>query len=175
MIAFFGYGGVLLALASAVLLVSRGVRTARSPGEPRHRLVAPVRGMLVGAILAMGALELALLIDDFSIQYVAEHHARSTPLLFTIATAWAALEGSIVLWGLVLAGFTAALLRRVEDGDGLGAGALAVMGLVAIFFFGLMATVANPFGVLEVVPADGPGQYGEGEDGQQQVVEEEHS
>jgi cytochrome c-type biogenesis protein CcmF len=156
--ALTGYAGVIVALVSAGALTYTGGRVFLAGGEdaPR-RLALPVWGLVAGAVLAMGALEWALLTDDFSIRYVAEHHSSGTPLLFTIAAAWGALEGSIVLWGLVLAGFTFWVLRGVGDGDRIGAGALAVMGLVAIFFFGLMATAANPFETLAQVPADGLG------------------
>src|SRR6185369_14177681 len=74
-----------------------------------------------------------------------------------LAGAWAALEGSIVLWGLVLAVYTAFVFRQFRDGDRLGAGALAVMGGVAVFFFGAVATIANPFTAISPLPADGPG------------------
>jgi cytochrome c-type biogenesis protein CcmF len=94
----------------------------------------------------MLTLESALLLDDFSLAYIANHHARSTPFPFNVATAWAALEGSIVLWGLVLSGFTWVVYRAyARSPDPLGAGALAVMGVVSLFFFGLQATIANPF------------------------------
>jgi cytochrome c-type biogenesis protein CcmF len=93
-------------------------------------------------------MEIALLTDDFSLAYVANHHSTSTPFPFDVATAWAALEGSIILWGLVLAVFTWVVARKFRASpDRLGGAALAVMGGVAIFFFGLMLTVANPFEV----------------------------
>ena len=57
------------------------------------------------------------------------------------------LEGSIVLWGVVLAGFTWLVSRKVGHGDGLGLGALAVLGALSVFWFGLMATAANPFAI----------------------------
>jgi cytochrome c-type biogenesis protein CcmF len=157
-IALFGQAGVLVALTSAVALVVVGVRSYLSGGEQAaDQLRFPIWGLLGGALIAMGALELALLTDDFSIEYVARNHARGTPLLFTIAAAWAALEGSIVLWGLVLAGYATWVFRSLRDTDPIGAAALAVIGAVAIFFFALMATAANPFTTLAVVPADGFG------------------
>ena len=106
-----------------------------------------VYGMVGGAVIAMFSLELALLLDDFSLEYVANNHAVGTPLVFTIATAWAALEGSIVLWGLVLAIFTLIVFRSARDHDTLAVGALGVMGVVSVFFFGMMLTIANPFRV----------------------------
>ncbi|MEX1208898.1 MAG: cytochrome c biogenesis protein CcsA, partial [Acidimicrobiia bacterium] len=158
MIALVGYAGVLVALASAVALVVQGVRSYLEGGTAAaDRLRFPIWGLVGGAIIAMVALEVALLTNDFSIEYVARNHARGTPLLFTIASAWAALEGSIVLWGLILAGYAVWVFRSLDDDDPIGATALAVIGAVAIFFFGLMASAANPFTTLEVVPVDGLG------------------
>jgi len=153
MLAFLGSAGVIAALVGAILLVVRGTRVARGGSSD---LIAPSRLLLSGAVIAMAAMEIALLTDDFSLAYVANHHATTTPFPFDVATAWAALEGSIVLWGLVLAVFTWVVARKHRDSpDRLGAAALAVMGGVAIFFFGLMITVANPFEVCVEALASG--------------------
>jgi len=114
--------------------------------------------MLAGALLSMLALETALLTHDFAMSYVDEVDSRATPLLFTITAAWSALGGSIVLWTLVLAGYTALVLRQVRGTeDRLGTGALGIMGVVGAFFFGLVTTVANPFQIVPNPPSDGPG------------------
>jgi cytochrome c-type biogenesis protein CcmF len=145
-LAIFGAVAMLCASIGAVMLVVRGVRAVRT--ESWAELGGPVQLLLAGAIGAMASLVLALMTDDFSLVYTANHHASATPFPFDIATAWAALEGSIVLWGLVLAGFTWFVLRRYRrQPDALGAAALVVMGVVSVFFFGLMLTVANPFEV----------------------------
>lgn len=96
----------------------------------------------------MFLLELALLTDDFSVEYVANHSASVTPLVFKIASAWGALAGSIVLWGLVLALFIWTVWRRfraLAASNAIWAGALGVLGVVSTFFYGLMLTVSNPF------------------------------
>ncbi|MGH3469046.1 MAG: heme lyase CcmF/NrfE family subunit, partial [Thermocrispum sp.] len=152
-----GLAGVLLGLLSAATLAVSGVLAARGDRRGARWARQASLGVLLGGGIAMLALEVALVTDDFSVRYVAENHARSTPLLFTIATAWAALEGSIVLWCLVLAGYTAAVARRVTTDDRLGWAALAVLGIIAVFFFGLVAIAANPFELLANPPADGPG------------------
>ncbi len=146
MLAFLGAAGLVVALIGASLLVWRGIAVSRS--AVGRDLIGPATLMLAGSVAAMGAMEIALLTDDFSLAYVANHHASTTPFPFDVATAWAALEGSILLWGLVLAVFTWTVARRYRRSpDRLGAAALAVIGGVGIFFFGLMLTVANPFEV----------------------------
>lgn len=154
-----GWAGCLLGAAASLALAWTGFRAQRKPGAVRRRqLAVPVWCMVAGAALSMLALEFALLTDDFAVSYVAETHSRDTPWLFTITTAWSALGGSVVLWALILAGYTAVVLRRVRTTqDRLGAGALAVMGVVATFFFGLVTTVANPFRIVPNPPANGPG------------------
>lgn len=158
MIALFGKAGVLLGVLASLEMIRRGVIGFRNPNRAsRAYLGAATAALVVGALAAMGALQAALLGNDFSIRYVAENHSRSTPFPFNVATAWAALEGSIVLWGLVLAGYAWTVVRKHRDGDDVGSGAIAVIGVVALFFFGVMATVADPFQTLDVVPPDGPG------------------
>ncbi len=96
----------------------------------------------------MFMLQVALLTDDFSLAYVADHSASTTPFIFKIASAWAALAGSIVLWGLILALFIWTVWRSFrarQQTDQLWSGALGIMGIVGFFFFGLMLTVSNPF------------------------------
>ena len=120
----------------------------------RHRtdgskaaLRIPVLVFFFASIASFLLLEIAIVTHDFSIAYVANNTSTTTPFLFLFAAGWAALEGSIVLWGLLLAVFTYLVWRQLDKVDGLGVLALAVMGAVSIFWFGLMASAANPFAV----------------------------
>ena len=151
MTATVGYLAILGAAFASAALIVQGFRGMRNPERARaEKLQWPVYGIVGGAILAMIALEVGILTDDFSIAYIANNSATTTPFIFKVASAWAALEGSIVLWGLVLAGFVFTVYRgfaKRTEPDHLGAGALAVMGVVTLYFFVLMATVSNPFTV----------------------------
>ncbi|MCB0977904.1 MAG: heme lyase CcmF/NrfE family subunit [Acidimicrobiales bacterium] len=115
--------------------------------------------VLGGGLLAFAAMERALITRDFSLEYVAKHGSTSTPPLYNFATLWGALEGSILLWSLILGVYTVAVVvkfrRRLSDP--LVAWAMVVIFAVALFFFVLMAGPANPFRVLDIAPADGPG------------------
>ena len=116
--------------------------------------------VLGGAVLAFAAMERALITRDFTVAYVADNGSSATAPLFNFATAWAALEGSILLWGLILAGYVVAVslrFRRRGD-DPLVVGALLCSLLVVLFFFGLMLGPADPFQGFSPPPGyDGPG------------------
>jgi cytochrome c-type biogenesis protein CcmF len=151
MTAVVGYMGIILAMASALALALLGLRGMHHPHRiSRRHLELAVFGLMAGGGLSFLALELGLLADDFSVAYIADHSATTTPFVYKLATGWAALEGSIVLWGFVLVVFTLTVYLRsrgARDIDPLWVGALGIMGLITLFFFGLMATIANPFQV----------------------------
>jgi cytochrome c-type biogenesis protein CcmF len=146
-IAFFGYVSILVALVSAVALVVQGIRVSQDPIPDPARLKIPAYGLAIGGVAAFSILEIGILLHDFSVAYIAKNTALGTPFIFLFAAGWAALEGSVVLWGLMLSVFTWLVWRTVKSGDGLGVLALGIMGAVAVFWFGLMATAANPFAV----------------------------
>ncbi len=145
MIATIGYLAVIVAFLASVGLVVQGVRASRTGDRSLVRW--PVRILVGAAIATFVVLEIGILTHDFTIAYVANNTATTTPTLFLFAAGWAALEGSIVLWGLFLAAFIGIVHRSKASHDQLGLLALAVVGAVAVFWFGLMATVANPFAV----------------------------
>ncbi|MGH9122842.1 MAG: heme lyase CcmF/NrfE family subunit [Acidimicrobiales bacterium] len=116
--------------------------------------------ILLGAVVATFALQRALITHDFSLKYVANNDSWQTPLLFRITAMWSALQGSILLWGLVLAGYLTAVAVhfRKRITDPLVGWATAVGYVVAAFFFALMLVASNPFDkVLGPAPSNGPG------------------
>ncbi|MDQ3944614.1 MAG: heme lyase CcmF/NrfE family subunit [Actinomycetota bacterium] len=159
--AALGFAGIALGFSAAVVgvaVLGYGLRRRdRRLASTGHSYTIVV---LVGALIAAGAMEWALVTHDFSIEYVVENHSRATPLLYTVASLWGALEGSILLWGLILAGYLVVVTRRFRDraADPLVAWATLTGLVVAAFFFGLMLTAANPFkAVSGAIPLDGRG------------------
>ncbi|MYD04646.1 MAG: heme lyase CcmF/NrfE family subunit [Acidimicrobiia bacterium] len=149
MIPWLGLVSILIALGASLTLAWKGLPALlnRAPVS-RHQLKNPVMWLVIGASGALLILEMGLLLNDFSVAYIANNHRAGTPLVFTISSAWAALEGSIVLWGLVLAVFIGTAYRSLYGSNHPLAGAtLSVLGMMAVFWFGVMATVANPFAV----------------------------
>ncbi|WP_420444894.1 heme lyase CcmF/NrfE family subunit [Candidatus Poriferisodalis sp.] len=160
MIAVLGTLGVAVGLVSALggagTLVA--ARALKQPERCRGAL-AWIAAMAAGCVLAVGSMEFALLSDNFSLAYVARNSTIATPFIYKMATLWGALEGSILLWALVLCGYvgTAAWRFRGRTAEPTVAWALAVMLGVCIFFFALLAGPANPFATLANPPADGGG------------------
>ncbi len=158
MVALAGQVAVLVGLAGALALAAAAGWALLRPTLPRRVLVGPAAAVLGGAVAAMAVLVGAMVADRFEVAYVAAHGSRATPLLYKVTGAWSALEGSIVLWALLLAAFLAWTVRQVRScRDRLGVAAVGVLAVVAVFFLGLLATSASPFGLLADPPADGPG------------------
>jgi cytochrome c-type biogenesis protein CcmF len=159
---------VLLGNVGIVLGVSASVTGVAALAVSIRRRSAQLRqlgwacGLLVlaGAVVSVIAMQRALITRDFTVGFVAEHGSSRTPALFNVATMWSALEGSILLWVLVLAGFTTGVAVRFRQrlADPMVAWALLVMLAVCLFFFALLMGPANPFSQVAVPPGyDGPG------------------
>ncbi|MEI8051106.1 MAG: cytochrome c-type biogenesis CcmF C-terminal domain-containing protein [Actinomycetes bacterium] len=157
--------GIWLALVASVIggviLVIDLVRRSRGRTPLRSldaRLLVPV--VALGAIMATAAMQWGLITHDFHLAYVAENNAKATPLIYSITGMWSALEGSILLWGLVLSFFMLAVIwryRRKADDPVVG-WAVAVLFGVAAFFFGLMIGPADPFVTTGAsIPSSGAG------------------
>lgn len=146
-------GALLFTLAGLWLSVVGGVRSDPRVTEAARRSAWAVFGLVS---LASLVLMVALLRDDFTVRYVAEHSMQASPTWVKVTSLWGALEGSILLWTWLLAGYTFILsltLRR----DALRPWALGAMYASLLFFVGVCAGVASPFTPVAQVLTDGRG------------------
>ena len=71
------------------------------------RLMAAAPALALGQLLALFAAAACLVYasasDDFSVVNIAENSSTLKPLLYKITGTWGNHEGSILLWGLILA------------------------------------------------------------------------
>ena len=110
------------------------------------------RGQFLFLFISILCLTYAFVSYDFSVYYVVQNSNTALPLMYRISAVWGAHEGSLLLWVLMLAGWTAALTwfsREVPD-DFL-ARVLAVLGAVSIGFLLFLILTSNPFE--RVIPA----------------------
>ena len=147
--AAFGKAGIVLALAAATggaIVTVVGLRA----GDRRLLRQGPIYAglCLAGAAIAAVMMQRALVTRDFTLAYVQQVGSATTPRLYNVAAMWSALEGSILLWLLILGGFTAAVgwKFRKRTADPLVAWALVVMFVVMAFFALVSFGPADPFG-----------------------------
>ncbi|MDQ5820146.1 MAG: heme lyase CcmF/NrfE family subunit [Actinomycetota bacterium] len=155
-----GLGRAALALSLALVLYA-ALAGGYAAWRRRRRLALSAQNALLAAfgttLLASGLLAAALLRHDFTFTYVADHTARALPAMYTLSAFWGGQEGSLLLWLLILTGFSAAAvwLNRRSATD-LVVWATPVLGGVAAFFAFLLVAVASPFATQPAV-ADGAG------------------
>ena len=111
------------------------------------------------ALAAFAVMEWAMITRDFSLLYVQKVGSSATPALYNFAAVWSALEGSILMWVLVLAGYVAAAMwwMRKRLNEPLVGWAMAVLLIVLAYFFLLSYGPANPFIIGPPGVTDGPG------------------
>jgi cytochrome c-type biogenesis protein CcmF len=103
-------------------------------------------GQFVFAAIAFAILTHAFMTQDFSVAYVAQHSNLALPWYYRFSAVWGGHEGSLVLWILILNGWTlavAALSRQLPD-DFI-ARVLGVLGFVSLCFLLFTVLTSNPF------------------------------
>ncbi len=107
-------------------------------------------------LIAFACLTWAFLSNDFSVAYVAHNSHSDMPSIYKVSAVWGGHEGSLLLWALMLALWSAAVsvFSRSIPAD-MVARVLGVIGLISIGFLLFMLLTSNPFDRLFPVPADG--------------------
>ena len=132
-----------------------GAHTGHAGLMNSARTLAVCQFLFVG--LSFACLTYAFIVNDFSVAYVASHSNSELPLQYRISAVWGSHEGSLLLWMLILAGWTAAvaLLSKNLPLES-AARVLAVMGMLGVGFYLFVIITSNPFErTLPYFPVDG--------------------
>ncbi|MFO6381210.1 cytochrome c biogenesis protein CcsA, partial [Pseudomonas aeruginosa] len=99
----------------------------------------------------------AFLRDDFSVAYVAGNSNSALPWYYKFSAVWGAHEGSLLLWALILGGWTFAVsIFSRQLPEVMLARVLAVMGMISTGFLLFLIITSNPFSrLLPQTPMDG--------------------
>jgi len=131
-----GHLALILAFGLALIQASLPLIGALRGATALIRLARPLA--LAGAsfvLLAFAVLTLAFLNDDFSLRYVASHSNTALPWYYKFSAVWGAHEGSLLLWALILSGWTAAVALASQPlPESMRALVLSVMGMVSSGF-----------------------------------------
>jgi cytochrome c-type biogenesis protein CcmF len=145
-------GQFALSLALATTLFQAMGVTGRHEGYAR----SAAQGQLLLVAFAFGCLTHAFVNNDFSVAYVAMNSNSALPLEYRVAGVWGGHEGSLLLWILMLAGWsTAVSLFSRHLPEEMTARVLGVMGIVSAGFLAFMLFTSNPFDRLLPSPPDG--------------------
>ncbi|AYG65592.1 MULTISPECIES: heme lyase CcmF/NrfE family subunit [unclassified Rhizobium] len=157
MIIELGHYALVLALATALVVSILPVVGARR-GDVSMMDIAPVGAIVMFLLVAFsfGVLTYAYVASDFSVLNVWANSHSLMPLIFKISGVWGNHEGSMMLWLLILALFSAlvALFGRNLP-DALRANVLAVQSWISSAFLIFILLTSNPFTRLNPAPAEG--------------------
>jgi len=157
MIAEAGHYALVLALALALvqsIVPLIGVRLS----EPTLMGVAGSTAIaqFAFALFAFGALTVAYVVSDFSVVNVFENSHSAKPLIYKITGVWGNHEGSMLLWVLILALFSALVaIFGTNLPSVLRSLVLAVQGWIASAFYLFILVTSNPFLRITDPPIEG--------------------
>ena len=136
---------LVLSFAGAALRRPRLVRSAENAVSATFFLLLAATGLLLAELASL----------NFGLKYVAMNTSSDLPLVYRLTALWAGQSGSLLLWCLVLAGYSAVFVLR---GDGANKPYVTgVLSGVTVFFVFLIAFVENPFETLPFTPSEGRG------------------
>lgn len=155
MIANVGYICLLLSTGLTVLIV------LSAPLKITPRKIAIIESLTVfQAILVLTAflsLVYAYSISDFSIMNVALNSHTSKPLFYKISGVWGNHEGSILLWLLVLSGFSAVFAVSTMQEGLFKIRVLMSQAWIGLGFHLFILLTSNPFIKFQTIPINGRG------------------
>ncbi|GGY07411.1 cytochrome c-type biogenesis protein CcmF [Litchfieldella qijiaojingensis] len=114
-------------------------------------------GQFLFVVFAYLCLTASYMLDDFSVANVANNSNSMLPWYYKFSAVWGNHEGSVLLWSLMLAGWTFAVSRFSRNlPEDMVSRVLGVMGMVSTGFLLFVLVTSNPFArLLPSVPQDG--------------------
>ena len=157
MLAELGHFALILALLVALVqatLPLLGTWRERAAWQALARPAAFAHFSLVA--LSFVALTACFVNNDFSVLYVAQHSNSLLPTVYRVAAVWGGHEGSLLLWVLMLAMWTAAVAAfSFSLPQAMVARVVGVLGWVSVGFLLFILALSNPFERLLPAAADG--------------------
>ncbi|MFA7528057.1 MAG: heme lyase CcmF/NrfE family subunit [Ottowia sp.] len=147
MIAELGQLALVLALSLAIIQCVFPLWGAARGNAAWMALAKPAaRGQFLFVLIAFVCLTALFVVNDFSVLYVAQHSNTRLPLWYRICAVWGGHEGSILLWLLILSGWTFAVTLFSKNlDDETRARIIAIMGAISIGFALFILFTSSPF------------------------------
>jgi len=121
-------------------------------------------GQFIFLAFSLVSLILCFLNNDMSVFYVQQHSHRLLPLLYRIGAAWGGHEGSLLLWCVILSGWTFVFILLSSLGNSFSISVLPptqaihdkiiiILGLISSGFIIFLFFTSNPF--IRIFPLNG--------------------
>ncbi|WP_417483937.1 heme lyase CcmF/NrfE family subunit [Maricaulis salignorans] len=157
MIAELGQAALILAFVVALLQAVLGFAGVAVRDPVFHgfaRAGAMAQFVLIAS--AFACLTALFVVSDFSVLVVAQNSHTLKPFLYKLSGVWGNHEGSMLLWALILTGYTGALaLLGQHVAPRLITLTFSVQSLITAAFLAFLIFTSNPFARLFPVPLDG--------------------
>lgn len=164
MFADLGHSAIFIALGAAcyTLIASGiGIWLQRTDAVNGRRWIVSARNATFATLpLLLGACAIliaALVMDDYTIDYVRRVTSRETPIQFKVTALWGGQAGSLLLWNVMMSAFLSVAWWRKWEERALMPYALLVGSLTQIFFLYLTAFPEDPFAPAEFLVSNGNG------------------
>ncbi len=157
MIVELGHYALVLVLATSLLQsVLPIIGALRNDGPLMEIGTIAAKATFLLVALSFGALTYAHVTSDFSVQNVWENSHSQIPLIYKFSGVWGNHEGSMLLWMLILAFFSALVAWFGNNlPDTLKANVLAVQAMITAAFSLFILLTSNPFNRLLDAPGEG--------------------
>ena len=157
MLAELGHFALILALLVAGVQATLPLWGAWREHAAWQALARPTAFAHFGLVaLSFAALTACFVNNDFSVLYVVQHSNSLLPTVYRVAAVWGGHEGSLLLWVLMLAMWTAAVAAfSFSLPQAMVARVVGVLGWVSVGFLLFILALSNPFERLLPAAADG--------------------
>jgi len=147
MIPELGQYALILALCMSMLLAVVPMVGASVGNTLLMNYARPLSvGMFFFLAISITCLGYSFVVDDFSVAYVATNSNTLLPWYFKISAIWGGHEGSLLLWVVILSGWTVAVAVKSQNLPvEIVSRVLAVMGIVGVGFILFTLMTSSPF------------------------------
>lgn len=145
-----GYFSLIIALAFALLQMLAPIyQNIHKSSFPLYFTLskAALFGQFIFLSFSMLCLIASFLLNDMTVVYVREHSHLSLPFIYRLGAAWGGHEGSLLLWCLILSGWSLAFTLFVDKDLAKShvQHSLMILGLISSGFILFLILTSNPF------------------------------
>ena len=147
MIPELGQYSLILALCLAGILAVVPLVGTYSKNQLWMGFARPLAGgMFAFLMVSLVCLGYAFVTDDFSVVYVATNSNTALPAYYKVSAIWGGHEGSLLLWVVILGGWTWAVAMKSSNLPlDIVARVLSVMGMIGVGFISFTLVTSSPF------------------------------